>query len=570
MKRLLIITILLFVAGNLLMAQSVRPVPHEVRNDGNKTLNLSKGVTLSDPKGVFADAAGFLALRPKGVSLTVDFGTSLAQNAGVKSVPGAYVLNVTTKSISVIGYDEAGAFHGLQTLRLLIEEYGEAGIPCCRINDWPDVTQRGLVDCYYGGTWSQQFRHSMISLAARLKMNTYVYAPENDPYVGSPDWILPYPQGKGDEIKVLIEECTKNRIDFVWCIRPDKEFRWSESDYALLLGKFEMMHFLGVRSFGILFDNVAPTEDFEAKKKALVDRLNGDFIAKKKGLKPLLTSLEGYYVPAPGTESLKLGMYGIADRAWNIAAYDADKSLEWAANEIAPDVASAYMTYAAHTSVSKECYASEESGGLELIGLKGFGRDAYDVLMAEFKKIETVPAAVAATANKALAADLNASLDEFGKLGTRCRRILECITSLNDGDIPGFWATYAANLMSDEDMKAYQASPSGTARLQPYYESMMKQLAEAFDMNYKGKVGYTYIPGEGIHTYVAPEEASVCHLVLDNPEKKEVIVRLSDGSGKYTAEFCINSSYFEFEMKEDAVRVEVIGDVRVFETVFVK
>ena len=124
--------------------------------------------------------------------------------------------------------------------------------------------------------------------------------------------------------------------------------------------------------------------------------------------------------------------------------------------------------------------------------------------------------------------------------------------------------------MSDEDMKAYQASPSGTARLQPYYESMMKQLAEAFDMNYKGKVGYTYIPGEGIHTYVAPEEASVCHLVLDNPEKKEVIVRLSDGSGKYTAEFCINSSYFEFEMKEDAVRVEVIGDVRVFETVFVK
>lgn len=556
--------------GILLSAQSVRPVPHEVRKDGNRTLNLSKGVALTDPKGMFSDAADFLILKPKGVSLTVDFGAAVAENAGVKKVPGAYLLNVTSKSVSIIGYDEAGAFHGLQTLRLLIEESGEGHVPCCMINDWPDMAGRGLVDCFRGGTWSQQFRLSMISLAARLKMNTYVYAPVNDPYVGSPDWIMPYPQGKGDEIKDLIEECRKNRIDFVWCIRPDQEFGWNDSDYALLLGKFEMMHFLGVRSFGILLDGAAAVEDFESKKKELVEKLNKDFIEKKKGLKPLLTSLEGYYVPAPGTESLKLGMYGVADRAWNTASYDAEKSLEWAVGEIAPDVASAYMTYASHTSVLKDCFASEESRGLELVGLKGFEKEAYDELMAEFRKIEVAPDAIAATSNKALAADLKTSLDEFGKLGARCRRILECISFLSDGDIPGFWATYAANLMSDEEMKAYQANPSGTARLQPYYERMMKELADAFDMAYKGKVGYTHIPGEGIQTYIAPEEASVCHLVLDNPEQKEVIVRLSDGSGKYTAEFCINSSYFEFEMKEDAVRVEVIGDVRVFETVFVK
>ena len=98
----------------------------------------------------------------------------------------------------------------------------------------------------------------------------------------------------------------------------------------------------------------------------------------------------------------------------------------------------------------------------------------------------------------------------------------------------------------------------------------MKQLAEAFDEAYKGKVEYKYIPGKDIQTYIAPEEASLCHLILDNPEKREVIVRLSDKRGKYTAEFCIDSSYFEFEMKDDAVNVEIIGDVKVFETVFVK
>jgi hypothetical protein len=99
---------------------------------------------------------------------------------------------------------------------------------------------------------------------------------------------------------------------------------------------------------------------------------------------------------------------------------------------------------------------------------------------------------------------------------------------------------------------------------------MMKELADAFDASYKDQVEYTLIPGEGIQTYIAPDEASVCHLVLDNPHRSEVIVRLSDAYGMFTAEFCIVDSYLEFEMKGDAVKVEVIGDVPVFETVFVK
>lgn len=570
MKRFLIITLFVLFAAISLSAQSVRPVPHEMVPAGKKTLNLSKGVVVADPKGVFSDAVGFLPLKAKGVSLSVDFGKAVSENAGVKAVSGAYVLNVDSKGVSVVGYDESGAYNGLQTLRRLLEQSEGSRIPCCVIKDWPDAEVRGLVDCYHGGTWSQEFRLSMIDLAARLKMNTYVYAPKNDPYVGSPDWIMPYPQGRGEEIKALIEACRKNRIDFVWCVRPDNEYTWSESDYSLLLGKFEMMHYLGVRSFGIFLDDVPHVDNPDARKKELVERLNADFIAKKKGLKPLLTSLDGLYVPAHGTESAKLGMYGVADRAWNKDAFDPEMSMTWAVNEIAPDVASAYMTYAVHSSVSQDSFAVGESSSLDLIGLTGFGKEAYDRLMAEFVNIETVPAEMAATANASLHADLKASLEEFGKLGARCRRILECISFYNDGDIPGFWATYAANLMSDEDMKSYMAHPSGAERLHPYYERMMKELADAFDKAYKGKVGYKYFPGEGIQTYVAPEEASVCHLVLDNPEKKEVIVRLSDGSGRYTAEFCINTSYFEFEMKEDAVNVEVIGDVRVFETVFVK
>jgi hypothetical protein len=124
--------------------------------------------------------------------------------------------------------------------------------------------------------------------------------------------------------------------------------------------------------------------------------------------------------------------------------------------------------------------------------------------------------------------------------------------------------------MSIDDANKFSAYPTGTVKLQPYYESMMKRLAEAFDEAYKGKVGYIYVPGEGINTYIAPDEASSCHLILDNPDRRQVIVRLSDAKGRYTAEFCIDKSYFEFEMKDDAVNVEILGDVPVFETIFVK
>lgn len=570
MKRFSIMFLLAFLVSVVLPAQSIRPVPQEMHVEGNRTLNLSKGVMLSDPKDVFSDASSLLTLKSKGISFAVDFGTSVAQQAGVKAVSGAYRLEVTPKGILLIGYDEKGVKYGLQTFRQILSLSVDKRVPCCTINDWPDTESRGLVDSYYGGTWSQEFRLSMIELAARLKMSSYVYAPKNDPYVGSPDWIMPYPQGRGDNLKELMDACRNNGIDFVWCVRPDEDFTWSEADYGLLLGKFEMMHYLGVRSFGIFLDDVPQVEGFEARKKDLIERLNADFIAKKKDLKPLLTSLDGYYVPAEGGASLKLGMYGIADRLWNTSEYDPIASLQWAVSEVAPDVCDPYMTYARHSDVAVDAFAMEESEGLDLIGLTGYSKEDFDALMKEFNAIENVPAAFAQISDHALHADLKSSLEEFGKLGARCRRILECIDYHNKGDVPGFWATYAANLMSDKDKDAYAASPSGTRRLYPYYERMMKELADAFDQAYKGKVEYTFIPGDGVQTYIAPDEASRCHLILDNPEGREVIIRLSDSRGRYTAEFCIDNSYFEFEMKEDAVKVEVIGNAGVFEAVFVK
>lgn len=570
MRRLFSILLLYLALVTIVSAQSFRPVPHEFYQEGKKSLNVSKGVALIDPKCAFSDDCGFLKARTKGTFLSIDFGPAVSNPAGVKSVPGAYKLTVTPKGIIIIGYDEQGAFWGLQTLRRLVEESDDMRIPCCTIKDWPDNDTRGMADCSYDGRWSQDFRLSVICLAGSLKMNEYVYAPEDDPYVCGPDWYMPYTQGAADSLKVLVDACRSNRMAFTWCIRPNEEFSWSESDYGLLLGKFEMMHFLGVRSFGILFDDVPYSDGFETRKQEFIDRLNSEFVSRKKDVNPLLSALDGYYNAGSRLESLKLGLYGFADRGWNSEDYDPVASLEWAAGKIAPDVAEAYVRYAIDSEVATDGFGMDESADVELIGIKGYGQDSYDRLMERFVAMEKVPELMSSAADTALYEDLKPWISEFGNLAARCRRILECIEFFNAGDIPGFWSTYASNLMSDDDMKAFQAHPSGKAVLYPYYERMMKELADAFDASYKDQVEYTLIPGDGIQTYMAPDEASVCHLVLDNPHRREVVVRLSDAQGMFTAEFCIADSYLEFEMKGDAVKVEVIGDVPVFETVFVK
>ena len=97
----------------------VNPTPHEVvmlPEEG--TVDISAGVRLMDKSGLFREAAGFLpAGDKKAVGLTVDFGEKKAVRAGVRAVSGAYLLAIGSKEISVLGYDERGAFYGLQTLR---------------------------------------------------------------------------------------------------------------------------------------------------------------------------------------------------------------------------------------------------------------------------------------------------------------------------------------------------------------------------------------------------------------------------------------------------------------------
>ena len=291
----------------------VNPTPHEVvmlPEEG--TVDISAGVRLMDKSGLFREAAGFLpAGDKKAVGLTVDFGEKKAVRAGVRAVSGAYRLTIDGKGISILGYDERGAFYGLQTLRQIVAQAENGLLPCVRVNDWPDLPSRGVVEGFYGAPWSHQARLSLIDFYGRYKMNTYIYGPKDDPYHSSPDWRKPYPEDEAAGIKELVEACRANYVDFVWAIHPGQDIKWNEEDYAALVAKFEDMYALGVRAFAIFFDDISGDGANPYRQVELLNRLGEEFVKVKGDVAPLIICPTDYNRSwANPTERGSLAVYG--------------------------------------------------------------------------------------------------------------------------------------------------------------------------------------------------------------------------------------------------------------------
>ncbi len=290
----------------------INPTPH-VLTRGEGTLSLAEGVRMKDRKGCFAEDVPFLKLTPKGVALTLDFGAKLSAKAGVKPVSGAYRLEIGRKGISIVGYDEKGAYYGLQTLRQIVESpVSVAGeLPQLTIQDWPDLPCRGVVEGFYGAPWSHEVRLSLIDFYGRFKMNAYLYGPKDDPYHSCPNWRKPYPEREAQQIKELVDACRRNRVDFVWAIHPGQDIQWNEEDYVNLVNKFELMYDLGVRAFAIFFDDISGEGTNPVRQTELLNRLNREFVAKKGDVAHLIVCPTDYSkLWANPTEEGSLAIYG--------------------------------------------------------------------------------------------------------------------------------------------------------------------------------------------------------------------------------------------------------------------
>lgn len=185
--------------------------------------------------------------------------------------------------------------------------------------------------------------------------------------------------------------------------------------------------------------------------------------------------------PMEHGEASKIALYGVADYCWNVAAYNPIDNWERGLAELVPDDTDAYRTFAIHSCDTETGYRRSESWETETFLVDNYTQEQYDALLAEFKKIQGVPARMEkCCTDKLLMDELRPWLTEFGKLGVRGEKALELIKLLEESQFEQFWKGYTENLMSADALAAYNAHKSGTLKLQPFYENAMDDLGIMF------------------------------------------------------------------------------------------
>ncbi|MFJ7936061.1 beta-N-acetylglucosaminidase domain-containing protein [Sporosarcina sp. NPDC096371] len=194
-------------------------------------------------------------------------------------------------TIVLKGKDGDGTFYAVKTLIQLAEQVdGSLAFKNLLITDESSMSVRGIVEGFYGNPWSHNDRLDQIRFYGDYKMNTYIYAPKDDPYHRN-RWRDPYPESEMERMKELINTAKNNKVDFVFAISPGIDIRFDgqrgEEDFNALLKKSESLYEMGVRSFSILFDDINNKDG--VKQAQLLNRFNKEFIKEKQDVKPLIT-----------------------------------------------------------------------------------------------------------------------------------------------------------------------------------------------------------------------------------------------------------------------------------------
>jgi len=241
----------------------IHPKPKQIVVDGT-TVSLADGVTLHAPDRLEPLVERVLVpdLVRAGIAYRWDDDDGRGFEICVGETPTeevfhlgdeAYGISVTSAGASVSGASARGTLYGLVTLGRMID--GDS-LPCGTVVDGPDFARRGIVEGFYGRPFSHAARLDLIEFAARLKMNTYLYGPKEDPYHRTM-WRELYNDRRMDEFVELVDRARGFGVDFGWAAGPGFTVRYGDSrDVDALVSKFMQLAELGVRLFAIFYDDI--------------------------------------------------------------------------------------------------------------------------------------------------------------------------------------------------------------------------------------------------------------------------------------------------------------------------
>jgi hypothetical protein len=147
--------------------------------------------------------------------------------------------------------------HGFRTLATRVPLAPRVPVSSRTATDPTGVEMRGIIEGFYGEPWSWAEREAVCSELAAAGMDTYVYAPKDDPLHRS-RWREPYGDDFLEGLAALVE---RSGLSVAFAVSPGLSLdATSGADRRALLQKFRSVVEIGVGGVGIFFDDIPPAE----------------------------------------------------------------------------------------------------------------------------------------------------------------------------------------------------------------------------------------------------------------------------------------------------------------------
>lgn len=205
----------------------------------------------------------------------------------------AYILKIEDKKITILGKDTDAVYYGITTLERIFDQVKNGEVEKMRINDYATAKWRGIIEGYYGIPYSNEDIMSLMEFGSDFKMNTFIYAPKDDPYHNS-QWRQPYPQETLDGLKEVIEKGVETKLGFVYAIHPFMSNGINKNNFdqeiKYITDKFQKFYDMGVRQFALLADDASS----ETPLQVMTINALQKWLDTKEGTYPLIFCPQAY------------------------------------------------------------------------------------------------------------------------------------------------------------------------------------------------------------------------------------------------------------------------------------
>lgn len=255
-----------YLSGNYILEEEIHVIYDKGIDDYTKNrlqeVAASKklNVSISDKEeagktNIYIGIYGSKGTADTYIGKTYDVGEEVFQKTD------SYYMKSDNGTISILGKDSDASFYALTTLYQIFGQMESYSIRNFEMKDYADVKSRGFIEGYYGNPWSLDDRIDLMKFGGYYKMNSYFYAPKDDPKHNA-KWRELYTEDELQNIKALADAGNASKCRFVFALHPfmnnpmrfDSEENY-QNDLKILKEKFKQVINNGVREIAILDDD---------------------------------------------------------------------------------------------------------------------------------------------------------------------------------------------------------------------------------------------------------------------------------------------------------------------------